>query len=112
VQTEPIFVARPHRLRVIAVIATIVLIGLTLVSQLMANWRTLASVVSMSLAVLALRALLDEAGASLLVVLVASIPAAAATYVGTGLALWALTGFQKGPESEIADIARRALRRS
>jgi len=88
------------------------LIGLSLASQLMANWRTLASVISMSLAVLALRALLDEAGSSLLVVLVASVPVAAATYVGTGLALWALTGFQKGPESEIAEIARRALRRS
>ncbi len=45
----------------------------------MANWRTLASVVSMSLAVLALRALLDKAGASLLVVLFASIPLAAAS---------------------------------
>ena len=82
------------------------LIGLTLVSQLMANWRTLASVVSMSLAVLALRALLDKAGASLLVVLFASIPLAAASYVGTGLTLWALTGFQKGPR--IRDRRSRA----
>jgi O-antigen/teichoic acid export membrane protein len=86
------------------------LAGVGMATQLMSNWRPLASTLNMAAAVWAIGALTGGAG---ILALVLMILAGGATYFGTTLLLWWATGKPAGPERDglnaLLFVRRRAF---
>jgi PST family polysaccharide transporter len=85
--------------------------GLTLVSQLMVNNRTFASIAAMAAAIglVAHLLVLPASPAWLAVQVAARVAAGGGAYVGARLLLWRAAGAPKGPEAEFIGMAQRLL---
>lgn len=86
------------------------LIGLTMIQQVRANGRCIASCLAMIGVVLALQAALPEEHdtASLTIALLGSIIAGGMAYVGATATLWIMMNKPHGPETEAIDLLRKA----
>ena len=89
------------------------LTGLSIATQLRANWRCLTATAAMCVIVLVAQASVPPvAGAAGEVrELVVSVPLGAAAYVTISLLLWIGAGKPSGPEQEAAELARKVIRR-
>jgi len=85
--------------------------GLSMTRQLQVNVRSLISTAAMAAVLMTLRLHMRSSPLGLAVEVAVRTLAGAATYVVTDLAAWRLSGRPDGPESEVINAVRAALRR-